>query len=129
MSHWKTYQNNVLKNTDIKIFSKALDNLGLKIDTSIKEVANSYGKNTVDLGLTKKGVPLSIGFKKVADGMLELRGDFWRSGLNEQTFMDQVAQQYNKEYITQKLRNNYNYNITDVITTNTGEIELTVACM
>lgn len=129
MSHWKTYQNNVLKNTNMEIFKKAVENLGLQLDTTIKKVQNSYGKSDVDMGLRKNGSPISIGFKANKEGILELRGDFWGTGLSETNLLNQIAQQYNKEDIIKKLARTSQYSVTDVVTNKSGEIELTVACL
>lgn len=98
MSHWVTCKNDILKKTNIKHLESALRDLGLELKDDVKEIQNSYGRDKVDMALAKKGNVLPLGFKKIDDD-LELRGDFFATGLNSNTFLNEVAQHYEKHRI------------------------------
>ena len=130
MSHWRKFTNNVLKNTDMVIFERALSNLGYDVNHDIKRVQNAYGHANVDMALTKDGRVLSIGFRKDKEtDDLVMECDTWLTGVNESTFMNQLAQQYNKENIVEKLKQTSQFSVTDIETNKKGEIEITVACL
>lgn len=129
MSHWKTYQNNVLKNTDLKMLQKAVENLGLGLDTSVKQITNAYGRDSVDMAFTKNGHVLSLGLKLNKNGVYELVGDQWGTGVDQAKLVNQIAQQYNKENIVSKLKKTSQYSIADITTNEKKEIEITVACL
>ena len=99
LSHWRTYNAKVLEDINMSTLEKSVADMGLSLDTSIKNVANSYGRDAVDAGLKKDTQTLALGFQftetkgKIA---LSLRGDFWGTGLNESQFMDKLAQHYQK---------------------------------
>ena len=126
MSIWVKCQNDILKNTDTEILARALKNLDLELDYAVKHVANTWGKSNVDMAIRKNGQLLPIGFKQEGE-RLTLHGDFFMTGLNEQKFLNQVAQQYTKEDIVEKLSRTSDFAVTDVVTTENGEIELTVS--
>ena len=73
---------------------------------NIKSIRNTWGNESVSAGLTKNGSPLALGFNfKNRNGKLalELSGDFFGSGLDERTFMDKLAQSYQKHKTVQAL--------------------------
>lgn len=110
MSHWKTFKNDVLSDTNKNYLSTALAEIGVELDTNIKSISNTWGKEDVDMGFKKDGRPIALGLKEV-DGeggkkVLELRGDFYGTGLNESTFMDKLSQVYQRENIVNKLQDN-----------------------
>jgi hypothetical protein len=110
MSHWRTYKSDVLKNTKEQHLRTALAEIGVELDTSIKSIRNSWGNEQVDMGFKIDGRPIALGLKKVAneDGSecLELKGDFYATGLNESQFMDRLSQVYQRENIIDKLTTN-----------------------
>lgn len=128
MSHWKKYTNNVLKGTNLEMFEKAINNLGYGLDKHQKEVKNSYGKEAVDMALTKGGRIISMGFKE-ENGQLVMKGDTWGTSIDDTKFLNQIAQQYNKEMIVSRLKQTTQYNVSDIQTNQQGEIEITVACL
>lgn len=124
MSHWRTYSNDVLVDTVDKHLVSALEEMGLGINENIKSVRNTWGNAEVDFALTKNGVPISIGFKRIQEKngtKLELRGDFYATGLNESVFMDQLSQKYQKNDIICKLTDN-RWTIENCVTNEEGEI-------
>lgn len=122
MSHWVKYENEVFENTDMRILSKAVRNLGYKLDTKCKHIQNSWGESAVDAAITSDNRQLNLGFKKNnITSILELVGDFFGSGIDEETFLDKIAQQYQSERIQEVLLNN-NWNIENIQTNSNNEI-------
>lgn len=103
MSHWKSFTNNILKDTNKKYLVAALDEMGLGLNEQIKNIQNAWGSEQVDMALTKQGELLSLGFKENKEKELELKGDFYRTGLNEGRFMDELSQKYQKHRITDQM--------------------------
>ena len=106
MSCWRKYSAKVLDNVDMDLLKKACDEMGVSFDPNIKHVENSYGENAaVDAALVKDGETLPLGFRFVReDGKtkLQLEGDFWRTGLREESFLGHLSQQYQKFNIMQQ---------------------------
>lgn len=123
MSHWKTFTNDALTNTKTDLLSKALKEMGVDLDTSIKSISNTWGNEQVDMGFKVNGEVVALGFKQVGN-KLELKGDFYRSGLRESDFMDKVSQFYTKEDIINKINTQSNYTVDSMTTNQNGEIEI-----
>lgn len=122
MSHWVKYENKTFENTNIKILAKAVQNLGYKLDAKCKKIQNSWGDSVVDCALAKQdGTIMSLGFKKNNKNILELVGDFFATGIDEKTFLDCVAQQYQAERIKRMLEEN-RWTIENITTNNNDEI-------
>lgn len=103
MSHWRKYNASVLENVKMDMLEKAAAEMGIQIDHNVKQVRNSYGESgRVDAGIKMNGKVLPLGFIfKTENGKttLQLEGDFWETGLNERTFLDQLSQSYQKHNI------------------------------
>lgn len=123
MSHWKTFKNDALTNTKIDLLGKALKEMGVDLDTTIKSIRNTWGHEEVDMGFKVNGREIALGFKEVGN-KLELRGDFYGTGLRESDFMDRVSQIYTKEDIINKINTQSNYTIDSMTTNENGEIEI-----
>lgn len=107
MSHLTTYKSNVLKNCKKGILDKALRDLGLKVDYSIKEVKNTYITEPVDGCFIKDGKKISVGIKFEKSGkdtILTVAGDFFCTGLTEKTFIDNLSQNYKKYDVISKCK-------------------------
>lgn len=127
MSHWKTFKNDALTNTNTSLLGKALKELGVDLDTNIKSIRNTWGHEEVDMGFKINGNPIALGFKQVGD-KLELRGDFYGTGLREHDFMDKVSQLYTREDIVNKINTQTQYTIDSMTTNQNGEIEILAYC-
>ena len=107
MSQWRKYNAQVLENVKMGTLEKACEDMGVRFDTNIKSVENTYGESAkVDAGLIKDGRVLPLGFIfKHEDGKikLELEGDFWRTGLDEHTFIDLLSRSYQKYNIIEQV--------------------------
>lgn len=124
MSCWRTYQCDTLKNANKNWIIEALKELGVHVDQNRKIVRGSYenrsaqvdgvfsydGKNT-DLGIIFNG----------KDNKVEIIGDFWGSGLDSMTFVDDLARQYLKIQTENQLRM-AGYVVQDVTTDANGDI-------
>ena len=102
MSHWKTFTNDALKDTDMDILERALGQMNVQLDTNVKSISNPGGKEAVDMGFITRGNVIPLGFKE-SDGNLQLKGDFYSTGLREETFMNELSQLYTKEKIIKQL--------------------------
>lgn len=132
MSHWRQFKQEVLKRVEKVHLEKALKDMGLGIDYSVKTVSNAYGTAKVDCALTRDREVLPIGFNmtKVGDETysLQLQGDFWATGLREQTFMNELAQLYQKHKIVDTCLDQgwtLDQELENIKVNNKGEIELT----
>ena len=126
MSHWRKFTSNVLTDTKAVLLTKAFANLGIVLDESIKHISNTWGQENVDAGFVKDGKKLSLGIKyaETAEGtQVELKGDFWSTGLDEATFMDNLAQQYQKEHVVDVCESQ-GWSIDEMVVNNQGEIEI-----
>lgn len=127
MSHWKVFKNDALTNTNTGLLAKALKEMGVDLDTNIKSIRNTWGNEQVDMGFKVKGQAVALGFKEVGN-KLELRGDFYGTGLREVDFMDKVSQLYTKEDIINKVNTQSQYTIDSMTTNANGEIEILAYC-
>ena len=112
MSHWVTYKNDVLVNTDIPSLKKALNNMGCKVFDNVKSIRNSWGNAEVDFAFAKNSDNPTLGFKEIvrqASKQLELRGDFFSTGLNQSNFMDELSQKYQEQHVLSTLEKNQWY--------------------
>lgn len=105
MSHWKTFKSDVLTNTNVDMLRTALGEIGVGLDTNRKQISNTWGKEDVDMAFSVNGRGVALGLKQVGDKM-ELRGDFYGTGLRENEFMDKLTQVYKKIDIVDRLENN-----------------------
>lgn len=106
MSHWKKFEADVLKDINMETLTKAVKDLGVEMDTGIKSIRNTWGNETVSAGLKTNGSAIALGFNfKEVNGktQLELSGDFYGTGLDERTFIDKLAQSYQKHNAVEKL--------------------------
>jgi len=97
MSCWRTYSCEALKNVDKELAKKALEQMGVQVDETVKFIDAPYAvsevkSGNVDAGFIKNGnaVPVGVIWKN-ADGLMEIVGDFWRTGIDEEEFMNTVA--------------------------------------
>ncbi|MCY7865996.1 DUF1257 domain-containing protein [Bacillus spizizenii] len=126
MSHWRKFEADVLKDINKELLGKAVKDLGVEMDESIKHIRNTWGNETVSAGLRKDGHPIALGFNfKDRNGKieLELSGDFFGTGLDERTFIDRLAQSYQKHNAVEKLEMQ-GWNIDSIETNDKGEIVL-----
>jgi len=135
MSHWKKFESKVLEDVNKEILKEAIKNMyeikngkeipmNLEMDENILFIKNLWGNEKVDAGLRKNGKAISLGlnFKnKNGKEVVELSGDFYTTGLIESTFMNQLAQVYQKYNIINKLEEN-GWTVDDVTINNKEEI-------
>ena len=107
MSQFVRVNISALKNVNASIFNLAIKNMQvhghgkLSLDTTRKIVNAPYAigarkSDEVDCVLVESGSPTTIGFKfgVGADKELQIRGDFWRTGFEQEKFRDLIAQNY-----------------------------------
>lgn len=107
MSQWVTKRQEVLKDVNETTLERALADMGFHLDAR-KIIENSWGSDDVDRGLTQGTKQLPLGFSFVEEEgkkRAELKGDFFMTGLRENTFINEVAQQYQKHNISDQLQN------------------------
>ena len=97
MSCWRTYSCEALKNVDKELAKKALEKMGVQVDETVKFIDAPYATSevksgNVDAGFIKNGQAVPVGvIWKNKDGFMEIAGDFWRTGIDEEEFMNTVA--------------------------------------
>lgn len=130
MSCWRKCAS-VIRDTDIDILKEAVGKMGLGIDTNVKRVGTSYGtydtnSANVDGAFIKNGHKLELGYVlKGSSGNLEVVGDFWNSGLNNETFLGTLGQLYREIQIQQQAEM-MGYTIDSVTTNAQGDTVIEV---
>ena len=102
MSHLTKYKNNSMVNPIKALLEKTAKEMGLSLDYNVKTVRNSWVHADVDAGFVKNGKLLSIGIKNVCENgktRATIVGDFYRTGLDELSFIDKFAQIYKKHEV------------------------------
>ncbi len=98
MSCWRKYTADVLKDVNKDFLHEACQKMGFDFDETRKMVESSWEgrREACDAVFVKNGQELSLGFKFNGDeqGHLTVEGDFWRTGLDERTFMGDLGQIY-----------------------------------
>ena len=107
MSQFVRLNVNVLDEVEPALFNLAINNMVVTghgkftLDTNQKSihVAEALGERTsdeVDCVLVEDGNETTIGFKfGIGENKnLQIRGDFWRTGFQEKSFADLIAQNY-----------------------------------
>ena len=106
MSQFVRVSINALKNVDPGLFNHMIKNLKvdghgtLSLNTKKHSihVPQALGRKTeddVDCVLQENGVDTSIGFKiRGENNILQIRGDFWRTGFRQDKFTNLIAQNY-----------------------------------
>jgi hypothetical protein len=108
MSHLTTYSNNSLVNTDRARLGESLRELGITLDYNDRTIKNQWINQQVDAAFIHDGKRIAVGinFKTDAEGneTIEVAGDFWGTGLNQQELTNKLAQVYQKNDIIQKCK-------------------------
>lgn len=102
MSHLTTFESNVLLNCKKGLLTKAMKSLGYDYREDINIIKNQWITEKVDAGLVRlsDNKEVSVGFRFVKEGAntkLTLAGDFWGTGIDSNSFINKIAQQYKKE--------------------------------
>lgn len=127
MSHLTTYKSQSLVNPKRELLELALEELGIKLDYSNKTIKNQWITETVDASFIYNGKRIAAGlnFKTNAQGQeeVEMAGDFWGTGINQQQLTDKMSQIYQKHSIIEKCRSQrWFVNEQDIVTKENGEI-------
>lgn len=130
MSHITTYQSDVLKNCKKGLLLKAVKDLGLELDFNIKSIKNTWIHDNVDAGFIKNGKPIALGIKINKDGKntkIKVSGDFYGTGIEEKSFIDNLSQLYKKhDVIYQCKKQGWTVNADDInINKKTNDIVIT----
>lgn len=131
MSCWMKFTCDVLKNVDTDIAKKAFEELGYKLDENVKSVSMSWnsgretGYATCDAGIVVDNHSIQVGVTfRNTDNLLEIQGDFWNTGIDQQSLIQMLSQSYQKLYLIQQLElNGYTIESVNVNTKNEVEIE------
>lgn len=131
MSCWRTYTCDVLKNVNRDIVVEALKDLGMGINLNEKTVHGRYeGRSSAVDGvlINREGRQIDVGVRfNDNTGHLSLVGDFWRTGLDAQTFQDNLSQAYQKINIMHQAElNGWTVDEETMETTEDGSIEMEV---
>lgn len=108
MSHLTTFKNNSLVNTNKETLCKSLAEMDIILDYENKNIKNSWINKDCDAAMIYKGKRISVGinFKMNEDGteLVEVEGDFYGTGLNQEQLTNRIAQIYQKNDIINKCR-------------------------
>lgn len=132
MSCWRNVTNDCLVEVDIERFKQAVREIGLEIDESKKRVnAVDLGRNSeVDGVLCRNSRSLSLGviYDSDEEHHLKIVGDFWNTGINEKTMMDNLTQEYVKLSLQYQLEYNMGYSIESCEMNEEGEYVIEACC-
>lgn len=129
MSCWRSYKCSVLQDVKMKFLREACKEMNIVLDNDIKQIS-AYGNSAkVDCGFLRGKTRLPLGFvfeKKNNKTKVTLEGDFWGTGIDEMTFINELSQRYQKIKITTELER-HGYSVSKTVN-NKGEIELLACC-
>ncbi len=131
MSCWKKYTCNALTNVDQEIVKQALIELGYGLDENTKHVATSYfggaesNYATCDAALKQDGQVIQVGITYAnKNGELEVQGDFWDTGIDHKSLIEQLTDRYLKLFTqNQCILNGYTIENETVLADGTVEYE------
>lgn len=134
MSHWRKFNSNVLEDINKDLLHKAMQEMkgyngevaNLDFNESITSIRNTWGHEAVSAGLTKNGTPIALGFNFTEKGGktgVELSGDFYSTGLDERSFIDSLAQLYQKHHAVEAFEDQ-GWDVDEIKETSNGEIEV-----
>lgn len=131
MSHLTTFTNDTLTNCNRDLLEKSLAEIGVTLDYNTHHVRNSYIEANVDAALVVNGRVIAAGLNFIEkDGKetIEVSGDFFGTGLNQEEFTNRIAQVYKKNDIVNKCRSQRWYvNDSDVRENEDGDIVITAS--
>lgn len=127
MSHLTSYKNECLKNVDDELLQLALKEMDIILDYENKTIFNTWIKESVDASFIYQGRHISVGLKFIKDEQgnktIEVVGDFYLTGLDQEELTNTLAQKYQKLHIIQCCENqNWRIDEEDVYTNKAGEI-------
>ena len=129
MSHLTSFKNKTLINTEDCLLQKSFEEIGLQIDFDKKKIETqswSWKVANVDAVLMQDGKELPIGLKfsrtSNGDKEVEIIGDFWGTGLNQEQVTNKLAQFYQKNHIIKKCEEQGWYVDQDTIKEVDGEL-------
>lgn len=127
MSCYRRYTCDVLKNVDKELLNKAMRELGCELDWNVNKITWRHGNDgdTVDAAFSDNH--LGIIMNGDEEGHLKVVGDFWMTGLKEKTFVDNLAQQYQKHNVIQQIEQS-GYLVESTEQNQAGEIEIMAYC-
>ena len=124
MSQFVKVNCQVLDDVNAAVFKKMIESMKLEgkkennrysLDINAKKVTGSYIRENddtdVDCVLMENNKRLPIGFKFIKEGnklKLNIRGDFWGTGFEENSFKDLISKNYQIANIMLKNKNNGN---------------------
>lgn len=130
MSCWRNISIDALNNVNPELVGRALSEMGLSLDTS-ETTVHGYEdqEKQVDGCLVKDGKVLRVGIVYAdSKNNLKVVGDFWGTGLDEQVFLDDLAQQYVRLSIQGQLENLMGYTIDNVEVDANGDYVIEAYC-
>ena len=110
MSCWRKYTCNALKDVDKDLVCRALDEIGYCLNEDVKMVRTSYGEDDTNSSLCDgalvikkehKQIPVGVTFAN-SQGELEIQGDFWSTGIDHKSLVQQLTDHYLKLYTIQQ---------------------------
>ena len=133
MSCWRKITADVLKDVDKYNLKRALNELGYGLDDKLHNV-DSYEsvdeeESRVDAVITANDKPLSLGIRYNIDkkGHMGIVGDFWNTGIDHETFVDDIAQQYTRFTLEERLQK-MGYSIKSVKMNEKQQLEMIAYC-
>jgi hypothetical protein len=129
MSVWKQVKSDILaKNVNERLLVQALNDLGIGLDKTVKNIRNSWGSDTCDAVLTNNGKVTSVGIRWTKNKGIELVGDTFCCGFKgigdkgQEQLMNKIAQAYQVRHIKQQMQLN-NWTVEQQVEQN-GNIKL-----
>jgi hypothetical protein len=130
MSVWKQVKSDILaKNVNERLLVQALNDLGIGLDKTVKNIRNSYGHDVCDAALTKDGKVTSMGIRWTKGKGIELVGDTFACNFGfgirdkgQEQLMNKIAQAYQVRHIKQQMALN-NWTVEQQVEQN-GKIKL-----
>jgi hypothetical protein len=129
MSVWKQVKSDILaKNVNERMLVNALNDLGIGLDKTVKNIRNSWGSDVCDAVLTNNGKVTAVGIRWTKNKGIELVGDTFCCGFKgigdkgQEQLMNKIAQAYQVRHIKQQMQLN-NWTVEQQVEQN-GNIKL-----
>lgn len=122
MSQWVKVEAKPLKDATMEEIRAGLEDMGLKLNTGVSNINNSYGRSECVARIERNGSSIDLGINQV-DGEYVIVGDFYFSGYSQNEFVDSISKYTQKNKIMNSLRNNQ-WIADNVVENKDGTIEI-----
>ncbi len=109
---------------DLNAIKEALVEMGYEVREGKHRLSAFDWNMEADLSVQKNGRQLNIGFMQKEDGVIDIKADFWNTGVNQKNFREQLQQLHAKHKTISIIRKK-GWKVGNATTLEDGSIKLT----